>query len=153
MVHQVISDILQGKLHVNILNVWLHYDVLNILFSFKWQCLFCIFAKTQFFLVFLLFSTFIIYFSYYAPPLWPEGPRRCPDRGIIIFSPVVMVTICTRSLYLAENWCRQSKIHRSHSTVESLSYWVCIYGRKIHDGKLGSSHNTVESLSYWVISG
>ena len=35
------------------------------------------------------------------------------------------------------------KLGSSHSTVEGLSYWVCIYGRKIHIGKLGSSHSTV----------
>ena len=40
--------------------------------------------------------------DYYAPPSRPEGPRRCPDRGCIsIFSPVVMVTICTGCVYLA----------------------------------------------------
>ena len=33
--------------------------------------------------------------------------------------------------------------YSSRSTVESLSYWVCIYGRLIHVSKLGSSNSTV----------
>ena len=36
-----------------------------------------------------------------------------------------------------------AKLDSSHSTVESLSYWVCITSRKIHLAKLGPSNSTV----------
>ena len=57
------------------------------------------------------------------------------------------------------------KLGSSKSTVERLSYWVCITGKEIHLAKLESFlalhtfifklqlesiHSTVESMSYWV---
>ena len=37
-----------------------------------------------------------------------------------------------------------AKLDSSHSTVESLSYWVCITSTKIHLAKSGPSNSTVE---------
>ena len=47
-----------------------------------------------------------------------------------------------------------AKLDSSHSTVESLSYWVCITSRKIHLAKLGSSHiiaKLCSSQQLWLL--
>ena len=43
------------------------------------------------------------------PPRGPKGRGVAPIGCISIFE-LVIVTICTRSVYLAGNWCRQNRI-------------------------------------------
>ena len=58
---------------------------------------------------------------YYAPPLRPKGPRRCPDRGnaggALVFFPQLLWLLYALGLYTYP---------------------------KIHLDKLGSSNSTVE---------
>ena len=57
------------------------------------------------------------------------------------FLKVVMITIWTGSIPAME--IHINSLGSSHSTAYSMFYFVCIYSRKIHMGKLRSGHSTL----------
>ena len=80
---------------------------------------------------------------YYAPPSRFKGPRRCPGRGNAGSALVFLYhfwLLYAGFVYRNDN---VSRIGFTHSTIESLSYWVCIYSRKINVSKLESCNSTV----------